>query len=211
MIAKLFILVGLAFALAYFLFIRREKSWSSSLVKTIPLVAFGMAGVMAGAPWLLTMGLFLSAAGDFGLSVKGDKGFLIGLAAFAIAHIAYIAHFIADSALWPWQAYLLQPVPALILTAIVLSTEVWIAPHTGEMRWPVRIYTLIIGVMGLSALMHPEHLALLGAGLFIASDLILAVDLFRLKEDAPARRFTSYSLWPFYVGGQFCLLLSGIM
>lgn len=108
------------------------------------------------------------------------------------------------------MAYQNALVPALVLTAIVASTEIWLSPHTAALKWPVRGYAIIIGLMGLSALVQPLPLALLGAVLFIASDLVLAVGLFRLQDGTRARSVTSYTLWPLYIGGQLCLLLSGL-
>ena len=208
--ASILIITGLAFALAYLWYCDRGKSWPSTIVKTVPLLAFAMAGLVANAPWLLALGLFLSALGDFGLSREGDNWFLAGLVSFALAHFAYIAHFVVLSDVWPWMAYQSALVPALVLTAIVASTEIWLSPHTGALKWPVRGYAVIIGLMGLSALVQPLPLALWGAVLFIASDLVLAVGLFRLQDGTPARSVTSYTLWPLYIGGQLCLLLSGV-
>ena len=56
------------------------------------------------------------------------------------------------------------------------------APRTGWMRTPVRGYVGLIGLMGLTALLLPAHpgqgLLRLGAGLFVLSDLMLALQLF---------------------------------
>ncbi len=202
--------IGLLAALVFLFLTRTQNSWPRSIIKTIPLVAFSIAGILVNAPWLLVVGLILSASGDFWLSRDGDTNFLIGLISFALAHIAYIAHFIQDAGVYPWQAYAVATVPAVVLTLIVLSTEVWLSPHTGALRWPVRGYALVIGTMGLTALLQPNPFSLWGAIMFIASDLILSVDLFRLKEGNPLRWYTGTSLWMFYIAGQFCLLLGGV-
>ncbi len=75
----------------------------------------------------------------------------------------------------------------LVLLANTVATEFWLAPHTGSLRWPVRFYVLVITAMGLSALTLPLGLAPLGAALFIVSDTLLAIDLFRLKPGDPRR------------------------
>ncbi len=210
MLIQILIGLGLIAALAFLPLARGGNTMPRTLIKTIPLCAFALAGIVASAPWLLVAGLALSAVGDFMLSRDGEPSFLIGLVAFAVAHLAYIANFSLAAGLWPWQALFIATIPALILLAIVVSTETWLAPHAGDMRWPIRGYALVIGLMGWSALLEPLGLGTLGAALFIASDLLLAIDLFRLKPDAPARKLTSYPLWALYIAGQFCLLLAGI-
>jgi hypothetical protein len=48
---------------------------------------------------------------------------------------------------------------------------------------------------------------MLGAGLFVASDLVLSVELFRMKEDSPATRVASHLVWPLYWVGQGLILI----
>ncbi len=72
------------------------------------------------------------------------------------------------------------------------------------MKWPVRAYVLIILTMGLSALTLPwtAWSAIVGAGLFTLSDLILSIELFRLGP--PDHRLTpvaSKAVWITYIGG----------
>ena len=89
--------------------------------------------------------------------------------------------------------------------ALVLSTEFWLAPRTGGLRWPVRIYVLLIALMGISALLLPVHPGQgwlrLGAVLFILSDLMLALQLFVVR-DAGWQRRLALALWPAYWLGQ---------
>ena len=70
------ILLGLFFAAAYFPLTSSQPSWSRSVIKTIPLLAFAIAAFVAGLGPYLVAGLFLSALGDFGLSRDGDASFL---------------------------------------------------------------------------------------------------------------------------------------
>ena len=65
--------------------------------------------------------------------------------------------------------------------------------------------------MGLAAMHLPaaQGVAMLGAGLFVASDLVLSVELFRMQEDSPATRVASHLVWPLYWVGQG-LILAGI-
>ena len=50
---------------------------------------------------------------------------------------------------------------------------------------------------------------MLGAALFVASDLLLALRLF-VAQDAQAQRRLSLLLWPAYWGGQALILLGAI-
>lgn len=175
-----------------------------SAVKTGSVLALALAGVAAGAPGLVVAGLALGAAGDFFLSRPGTRAFLAGMAAFAAGHLAYGAAFLAAAGPPLGAAPLL---PALILVALALSTEVWLAPRTGALRWPVRGYVAVITLMALAALAlpAPRWPALLGALLFLVSDLLLALDLFVLP-DGRLKRAIGRALWAAYWSGQALIL-----
>lgn len=199
-------LVGLAVALAYLPLTDKAPGWPRSAVKTAPLLLFALAAWAGGAPVWLTAGLFLSALGDFALSRRGDGAFLYGLSAFALAHLLYILLFLSLSGAPLWAAFAAQPPLALALVVFGLSAELWLVPHTGSLRWPVRLYVLVITLMGLSVLTLPLGIATLGAGLFIASDTMLAVQLFRLGEGHPRAKVLGWGVWLFYVAGQGLIL-----
>lgn len=148
-----------------------------------------------GAP-VLALGLALSALGDFALSRDTERAFLSGLISFAAAHIAYIALF--------WSGGV--PGGAVVLVALALSTELWLTPHTGALRWPVRAYVAIICTMGAVALGQPA--AWPGAVLFIASDLVLAVQLFRMRPGTARHRLAGRVLWGLYIAAQ-ALIFAG--
>ncbi len=98
-------------------------------------------------------------------------------------------------------------IPAFALAALGLSTEAWLAPRTGELRWPVRGYVAVITLMALAALTLPAARwpALLGALLFLLSDLLLALELFVLSGKGP-KRAAGYALWSAYWSGQALIL-----
>ena len=52
--------------------------------------------------------------------------------------------------------------------------------------------------------------AMIGAVLFLISDLVLAAELFRLPSDAPARRWTTQIVWWTYVAAQV-LIVAGVI
>lgn len=197
--------LGLVFALIYAVFFchRGPGRWKTA-VKAVPLTAFAAAGVAGFADPVIIAALVLSAAGDIALSRRGERAFLAGLVAFALAHVAYAAAFFGLSTGAP------PLLPAVALVALALSTEVWLTPHGGALRWPVRIYVTLITVMGLAALALPgaRALALAGAMAFILSDAILALQRFRMAQASVWQRPASVALWLLYVGGQ-ALILTG--
>lgn len=176
--------------------------WAKTAVKTASVALLAVAGARAGAPGAIVAGLALGALGDLFLSRPGQGAFLAGMAAFALGHLAYAAQFWttggAPSALW-----------AIVLGLLVLSTEGWLAPRTGALRWPVRAYALIIGLMAFAATGHGLTWAVVGAFLFLLSDLLLSFDLFLLPQGR-ARPVLRRTLWAAYWGGQ-ALILFGML
>jgi uncharacterized membrane protein YhhN len=98
--------------------------------------------------------------------------------------------------------------PALALVALAVSTEFWLAPHAGALRGAVRAYVVLITLMGLTALSLPPEraLAIWGAFAFVLSDLLLAVQLFRMGPASRGQVPVSVLLWLLYVAGQAAIL-----
>lgn len=178
---------------------------AKSVVKTTSVAALALLGLTLEAPGLVILGLGLGALGDYFLSRPGERAFLAGMAAFAAGHLAYLLAFLQVGAGLPplW--------PALILIALGLSTELWLAPRTGALRLPVRGYVLIILAMALVALGLPPALGPLKAGAlaFLASDVILALEIFILR-DGLVRRLAKHLLWALYWSGQALILLGSV-
>lgn len=177
-------------------------SWAGSAVKTGSVLALAAGGLAAGAPGLIVAGLFLGAAGDFCLSRPGDRWFLAGMAAFGAGHLAYVL------GLWDglpgWVA-------RVAVVGLALSTEVWLIPRAGALRWPVRAYVLLISAMALAALGlgGAAPLIVAGAGLFLGSDILLALDRFVLGPSATGRPAMARLVWASYWIGQALILLGG--
>ena len=189
---------GLAAALAYFAAIHGPESSFRSALKTAPVVLFALAAWQMDAPVEIVIGLALSAVGDWALSRNGDRAFLAGLCAFAMAHIFYAVVFVkyySGLDLWPL---------VLVMVGLGASTEFWLTPHTGKLRGPVRVYVGLISVMMIAALGLPSDLriATIGAAVFVLSDLILSIRLFRLSEQGWVAKRASEALWIFYIAGQ---------
>lgn len=180
-------------ALIYWVgFCYRANSLLKSLIKTGSVGLLALVAVMVKAPILLAVGLGLGAVGDWFLSRDHKQVFLIGLLAFAAAHLAYIALILGR----PASAIPAVPVALLLLLCAGIITMLW--PRAGELRWPVTAYVIIIGAMGLAAMIRSDPAVWLAAGLFIASDILLAVELFVLRPQHPLRRVTPFAIWALY-------------
>lgn len=186
--------------------------WRASMVKTTSTAALALAGWAMGAPGWIVAGLALGSAGDFALSRPGQRWFLAGIGAFALGHLAYVAAFLGGFGAVSTPGPMGWAIIAALL-GLVLSTEVWLAPHTGALRWPVRGYGLVIGAMAVAALLLPpgagQGAMRAGAAMFLASDLILAVRMFRLNDQS-AQEMAGCILWPLYWGGQALILWGAV-
>ena len=206
MLAVLNVWVGLIAALFYLPLSEDEPSWPRTIVKTLPLLFFAYAALLQGRGSVLIAGLLLSALGDLALSRNGEKAFLAGLSAFALAHLAYVFHFLNLSGAPIWSAFSINLPLALFLLLHAALTEFWLVPHTGALKWPVRVYVLLITLMGLAALTLPIGVAFLGAGFFIFSDSLLALRMFRMVEDDPLSGRMGWAVWISYISGQAMIL-----
>ena len=188
------------FATIYWLrFVEKPPIWAGSIAKTASTALLALAGAIAGAPGLITAGLAFGAAGDFALSRPGHRAFLVGMAAFAAGHLAYVAQMWTPAGMeqiWP---------TGLLMLTLAASTEFWLIPRTEGLRWPVRAYVLVIIAMALAALTLSagDNITRIGADLFILSDLLLAIHIF-----VKPSRWLAMALWPAYWLGQY-LILSG--
>lgn len=188
-------------ALAYWaVCARRDHRAMDLALKTASTALLAVSGLLAGAPLLVVLGLALGSLGDLLLSRPGEAAFLGGMGAFAAGHLAYLLYFLDVAAALPL-------LPAAAMIALALSTESWLIPRTGALRWPVRGYVAIISAMALVAMaMAPGHGVMqVGAGLFVLSDLLLAVTIFI----AP-RRWLDQALWPVYWLAQAFILMGSL-
>lgn len=190
---------------------REEKGRIGAGVKTastgLLVPALALAGQGGGGWfWLVPLGLALGALGDLCLALKGERVFLAGVAAFGLGHLAYAGGVLLRSGELGFDGLSAGEGLALAgLGALLISTEVWLAPRTGGLRGPVRGYVALIGMMGLAAVLLPaapgQGVLRAGAALFILSDLMLAVQLFVVRDPGLRRRL-SLALWPAYWAGQ---------
>lgn len=154
-------------------------------LKPIPVLALAALVLPAAATYgrLVVAGLILSAAGDVLLEL-GPERFLLGVGAFFLAHLAYIAAFVsAERRLRPLAA-----LPALALGLLVFPRLLPGLEQQG-LFVPVLVYTLALCAMlwralarlgpGAAASFRALLLAgALGAAAFALSDSLLALDRF---------------------------------
>lgn len=137
---------------------------------------------------------------------EGREAFLAGVGAFGLGHLAYAGGFLLRSGERGFDGVSSGEWLALAgLAALLLSTEVWLAPCTGSLRGSVRAYVALIGLMAVAAVLLPaapgQGVLRAGAALFILSDLMLAVQMF-VARDPALRRGLALALWPAYWAGQ---------
>jgi uncharacterized membrane protein YhhN len=175
---------------------RRTETWA----KPATLAALILAALVLGATdsaagaWLL-VALVLGMIGDVFLLDDSETRFRLGLAAFLVGHLAYVASFAKlgiDPAGWAWVSW------AVLLVCLLATRQV--APATflrsgWALAAPVALYTLVIGAMVIVAFDTGEPLVALGAGVFAASDSLLAVNRFvRPISWAPVAVMVTYHL-----------------
>jgi len=151
-------------------------------------------------------GIVLSLVGDVLLMISLDKFFLGGLVAFLLAHVAYVVGFNI-------------PVPEMNFFGIVFALMIGLGgarvirrildrlPATGQgkMRLPIIVYSTVISVMLLSAMMklvdiswnaNAAVLVAVGAFSFYLSDIILAWN----KFVAPIKGGRIYNIGAYHFG-----------
>lgn len=143
--------------------------------------------------------LVLSLAGDVFLMLPRDV-FVAGLAAFLLAHVAYIVGLnLHTEGIW------LLAIPVFVATAIMgrrLVEEI-AASGAPEMVGPVVAYVLVISIMGASALASGSWVAAAGALLFVTSDSLIGENRFgRSQPWMPVTIMVTYHV------GQALLVLS---
>ncbi|MEQ1618704.1 MAG: lysoplasmalogenase [Terricaulis sp.] len=205
--------LGAAAAAAYgFRFVGRAPGLLAAAVKTAFMAAFAAAFALAGAEPLVVVALAASTAGDLFLAFDDKRLVPLGILSFLIAQLAYFFVFLTLWTLAPDAAPLWPRTAAMALVcATSLGFLVWMAPKLGWMALGVVPYALAITAMAGMAFWLPwaGWPAMLGAVSFLVSDFVLAVELFRLPPDAPARRITAPVVWWSYVAAQV-LMVAGI-
>ena len=152
--------------------------------------------------WLMPALLF-SAAGDWLLAIPWwTLAFTLGLAAFLVAHLCYVG------ALLPLATQYAVPgvrIAAVVATCLVtVSLLIWFWPHLGadNMTIPVTAYIIVLTTMVCTALMArlPTIWTAVGAVCFVASDAMIAIGRFILKNEVLA-----VPIWWSYAAAQILI------
>lgn len=206
------LLLSVAAALLYLWRVDDPPLWRRSVVKTASTALLSVLAAVEGGHWLLVAGLALGALGDAFLSRDGERPFLLGLASFLAAHVAYVALFAlagAGAGLILAEGWRIGLAVLMIVAASVMLSRLWPALPQ-PMRAPVALYVAAILAMVLSALTLREPLVIAGAVMFVASDALLAIGRFLMAQDAPQQGAVRRAVWILYYAGQTLIALGAL-
>lgn len=152
---------------------------------------------------MLAAALGFGTAGDVFLASGIESAFMLGLSAFLLGHLFYIAQ------LWPRRLPLddLDPLRRAALLAVV-GAGLWqgwyLLPYVPGLEIAIAVYSLALMAMTCLAAMsaYPFRLVGLGALLFFFSDVALGIALF--SPDIVVPRALN---WFLYYPGQLLLAL----
>lgn len=201
---------GIIAAIVYLPFSENAPNWARSAVKALPMLALMTTSILAGGPVLLAVALAFTGLGDFALSRPGPRAFLAGLLAFAAAHVFYFLLFTALSGRGPYMAFVDRWLLALFLVWVALSTELWLTPHAGRLKWAVRVYVGAIALMVLSALTLPLGALTIGVVYLVTAEVIFGYRAFRMDEDDPLSGRAIWMQWVLHVAGH-ALVVVGVL
>lgn len=152
---------------------RAVELWSK------PLALIALIGVAvtldpadpAVRAWFVVALLF-SLAGDIFL-LEGDRRFVPGLVAFLLAHVAYTVGLVVAPE-WSWTAFGFGAAVMIALAGLVGLRIVGAARRSDPALGPaVSAYLFAISMMFCAAAATGNWWAIVGAGLFVASDSVL--------------------------------------
>lgn len=147
------------------------------------------------------LALVFSWLGDVLLQNPGDIGFLLGMGAFGLAHVAYLALYLGPlrTRRVPWWGILLGLIWWSGMVGILAS-------HLGVLLMPVALYGLVLGAAAVCALATRPIVAV-GALIFLVSDTLLALDRFLPGFAFPA---IDFSIMLTYTLGQGLIIVGVI-
>lgn len=168
-----------------------EAPWKAAGIFLFAAYAFMRGAKLAGAA------LVFSAAGDASLALDPPV-FEAGMAFFGIAHLFY---------LWVFVQFIRKDgidrrgyIVAALVIAASLAMLVWFLPGMGALTAPGLAYQTIITAMVVAAVLSKAPLiARLGAVLFMFSDALIALGLYKDIAVIPG------SVWVAYATAQFML------
>ena len=136
--------------------------------------------------WLIVALLF-SAAGDFLLAMPWwQPSFVLGLAAFLIAHLSFLAALLPLVS--PRSGPRLAAAAVMVVACVVLLVWFWPRLLVEGMAVPVTVYIAVLGAMVCAALLArlPTPWTALGAVCFAVSDGMIGIGKFILGSEVLA-------------------------
>ncbi len=160
------------FAIIDWMAVSNEQTSAEYVAKPAALAALTVFALTGPEPsgWLI-IALLLSLLGDVYLMLPANL-FTAGLAAFLLAHLAYIADFQATTGvrlIW-WVVVMAASAP--------VGLRILRAEGGAGNRAAIAVYMAVIAMMVASAFASGSVLASIGAVLFLVSDCLLAWDRF---------------------------------
>ena len=183
----------------------RRREWVlKPLVLALLIVTAWLLGASEStAGWWLLAALGLSLAGDIALLSESDPRFVVGLASFLVAHLAFVVAFAHLG--MPRADLGLVGLALVVVMAVVVGRRVVPAARAEggpALAGAVAAYMTVIGAMVVTAWATGQLLLALGATVFMVSDAVLALDRF-----VRVRRFGSLAVMVTYHLGQVLIVL----
>jgi len=199
MIPKFLLFVSVAGSALYLGTVAYQPFPGSAAIKgcavgALALMAWRSRGRVRKDTGLLALGLALAAFGDVLLDWDA-RMFALGLAAFLLTHLVYIAVFARNRMAGRGGLTRISAVVVVVIGAAALS--IWIVPSVGALAVPVVLYLCALTGMVCSAIAFQGRWVAAGAVLFFISDSLLAIHKFKMP--VPAR---DYLVWLTYYLGQ---------
>lgn len=167
------VLVAASFLIARFIEIPQPIG---AVWKAAGIALLGLFALTNGAR-LLAAGLFASAAGDFVLELDPPI-WTGGMAAFGVAHVFYALAFIEHLRAQGRAGF--GPLFAGVAVIFSVGSLAWFLPGMEALLVPGLLYHLIITAMvGFALLSRAPLTARAGAVLFLASDAVIALELYK--------------------------------
>lgn len=166
---------------------KRLEFFAKPAVMVVLLIWLALSGGLGGGLLPFGVGLLFSLAGDVFLMLPQER-FIAGLVSFLLAHLAYLVGFNQELPPLNLASLLLFLVVAFIAVLLYRRIAAGLEKSGNQsLKGPVLAYSIVIGLMLLSALLTltkdgwqplPAITASLGAALFFLSDTFLAWNKF---------------------------------
>lgn len=202
MVKSVFLPVAIAImSIIYIFFIPEEPLLLKLFFKLVPMILIILYAAKRLPKekrllhWLILAGLFFCAIGDATL-----HWFVVGLSAFLIGHVFYLAGFFTQWQFTKLRAIFIVPIALYgVVMGSILAKALQDAGDAALML-PVLLYILVISTMAWSAIMSGNKFTIAGSLLFVISDSILAWNMF--VEPVPSSHLLIMST---YYGAQFLI------